>query len=155
MSDELIPLPVNFSLLARQIAMDILPLGDILDIHRLSDADWEEIQANHQFQVALGDMLTEWNAASNTKARVRIKAATGVEALLEPILTSVADPSVPLNQRIEGMKFLAKLGELVDQQEFGGGAAADRVQINIYTGEPSSSVVIDALPNREEVEDVA
>ena len=42
----------------------------------------------------------------------------------------------------------------MDQPEFGGGAAADRVQINIYTGHPSSSVQIDALPIRQAAQDV-
>jgi hypothetical protein len=155
MADDLIPLPQNFSQLARQIAMDILPLDDILELHRLTDQQWVSIQANPHFQATLTDMVTEWNSAANTKARVRIKAATGIEALLEPAIAACMDTTIPLNQRIEGMKFLAKLGELMDQPEFGGGAAADRVMINIYTGNPASSVVIDALPIRQdEVTDV-
>lgn len=156
MTDNLITLPVNFAHLARQIAMDILPLRDILTLNDIDEAEWDLIQKDTRFQTTLADMVSEWNSAANTKNRVRIKSATGIEALLEPTIASCMDPGVPLNQRTEAMKFLAKLGELLDVQEFGtGGNVGDRVQINIYTGNPDHSVVIDAKPfDRTEAEDV-
>ena len=96
MSDELLPLPVNFAYLARQIAMDILPLDDVLETHKLSDEQWVAIQANPAFQATLVDMIADWNTAANTKNRVRIKAATGVEATLEPTIAACMDPTIPL-----------------------------------------------------------
>jgi hypothetical protein len=96
----------------------------------------------------------DWQGAANTETRIRIKSATGVEALLEPTIESCMNPDVPLNQRIEGLKFLAKLGRLVDSEDQSG--MAERVQINIYTGNPDGDVktVIDASPiNREDASD--
>jgi hypothetical protein len=155
MADDLTPLPVNFSLLARQIAMDLFPLDDVLELHKLSDEQWTAIQANPAFQSTLKDMIVEWNSAGNTRARVRIKAATGFEAVMEPLLADCVDRTIPLNQRIEGLKMLAKIGELVDAPEIGAGGGADRVMINIYTGSPEHSVSIEASPiNREDATDV-
>jgi hypothetical protein len=144
MADNLPPLPLNFSQLARQIAMDLFPLDDILQLHQLTDAQWTAIQANPQFQSTLQDMITEWNTAGNTKTRVRIKAATGFEAVMEPILADCIDPAIPLNQRIEGLKLLARIGELVDAPEIGTGGG-DRVMINIYTGQPESSLSVETV----------
>jgi hypothetical protein len=149
MPDVPTPLPVNFSRLAREIAMEILPVDDILELHKLDDEQWKAIQANPQFQNTLTDMVREWNASGNTPARVRTKAATGIEAVLEVILTDVCDRTIPLNQRIEAMKLLAKLGELDGARDPIGGAGiagGTGVTINIWTGNPDSSMVIDAKP---------
>lgn len=140
------PMAMNFAQLARQIAMDLLDLDDILRLHDLTVEQWERIQADPTFQNTLKDMVTEWNSAGNTKNRIRVKAATGIEAVLEPTLQDVIDREIPLGQRIEAMKFLAKLGELIDQPAEGGLLASDRVSIQIYTGSPDPAVVIEGKP---------
>ena len=54
---------------------------------------------------------------------MRIKAATGLESQLEIYIRDIADPTIPLTQRVEAGKFLARLGEL-DGQHLGGLPAA-------------------------------
>ncbi len=105
-------LAVNLAALAREIAMDIFPTKTIIELHRLSDEEWAKIQANRQFQDMLASMTLEWNSAANTKERVKVKAATGLEMHLESLVMAIADDSVPLIQRVEAGKFLARLGEL-------------------------------------------
>lgn len=105
-------LAVNMAALAREIAMDIFPTKTIIELHRLTDEEWEKIKANRQFQDMLASMSLEWNSAANTKERVKVKAATGLEMHLESLIMAIADEAIPLAQRVEAGKFLARLGEL-------------------------------------------
>jgi len=103
---------VNFAALAREIAMDVLPLDQILRLHELSDDDWVKVQQNPSFQAMLADLVKSWNSAGNTRERVKIKAASALEAQLEVYVADISDLSIPLAQRVEAGKFLARLGEL-------------------------------------------
>lgn len=123
---------IEFATLAREIAMDIFELPDILRMHRVTDEEWERISTHPKFTQMLGEMIRDWNGASNTKERVRVKAATGLESVLENYIREINDADIPLTQRVEAGKFLARLGEL-DGQVIGGGQAGGGVTINIST----------------------
>jgi hypothetical protein len=124
---------VNFAALAREIAMDILPLKDILELHKLSDDEWARISANRPFQEHVARLSQEWNSAGNTRERVRIKAATGLESELETYVRDISDPTIPLVQRVEAGKFLARLGEL--DGAMAGQGSGQAFSINIQIGE--------------------
>lgn len=132
---------VNFAALAREVAMDILPLSDILELHQLTLEDWERIQAQPKFQQMLTGLIQEWNSASNVRERVKVKAATGLEMQLEVYIHDIADPDIPLAQRTEAGKFLARLGEL-DGKEFLGGPGGGAFQINLNIGTVEKKVDI-------------
>jgi hypothetical protein len=148
---------VDFAQLAREVAMDIFPLKDILELHKLSDFEWARIQSNRRFQSMLADITREWNSALNTKERVRVKSATGLEAVLERYILDIGDQSIPLNQRVEAGKFLAKLGEMDGSLIQGGGGGA-AFQINIQIGDVKKTVdvsaqvgkLIEAIPEDDE-----
>src|SRR6188768_2695018 len=103
---------VDFAAVAREIAMDIMPLGEILKLHQLSDAEWTRIQDTPKFQEMLSGLVAEWNATKSVKDRVKTKASTGLESVLEIYIRDINDPTIPLAQRVEAGKFLARLGEL-------------------------------------------
>ena len=151
MDDLVTSLPVNLSRLAREIAMDILPIGELLGLHQIDAATWHSIQTNPQFQAMMTDMIAEWNSAGNVQARVRVKAATGIESLIEIYVRDIADGTIPLNQRVEAGKLLAKLGELIDKPEIGGNAG-ERVNIQIYVQGDKQPMIIDAVPVQLDVE---
>jgi hypothetical protein len=125
---------VDFAALAREIAFDIFPMEDIIALHKLSDEEWAKIQANQRFQQMLASMTREWASAANTRERVKMKAATGLESVLETYIREIIDPQIPLTQRVEAGKFLAKLGELGPEAHILGGAGGSSVTINISTG---------------------
>lgn len=125
---------VDLARLAREVAMDIFPIDSILRLHELTDEQWARIQEQPKFRQMLTDMITEWNSAASTLDRVRIKAATGLEAMLEEYILAIKDHTIPLNHRTEAGKFLAKLGEL-DGTKIGGGAAGPGFSININIGQ--------------------
>lgn len=116
---------VDLAALAREIAMDIFPPKQILELHRLTDDEWQRIQENPKFQSMLQEMITEWNSTTSTKERVKMKAATGLESILEIYIRDIADPGIPLIQRVEAGKFLGRLGEL-DGSHIGGGGGGGR-----------------------------
>jgi len=135
---------VDFAALAREIACDIFPLADILKLHQLDDETWTRISQHPRFVAMLRQMTAEWNSASNTRERVSMKAATGLESMLEVYIRDINDPSIPLNQRVEAGKFLAKLGELDTQV---GGDTSGRFTIQLNIGETlreASFTTIDA-----------
>lgn len=145
---------VNFAALAREIAMDILPLGEILELHKLDEETWARIQGNKNFQDALAGLVRDWNSAGNVRERVKIKAATGLEAQLEIYVQDIGDPTIPLIQRVEAGKFLARLGEL-DSRE-GGGAEGGGFHITLNIGTTQHRVdiappmrTIEAIPDGE------
>ena len=103
---------IDFATLAREIAMDIFPLEQILVLHQLSSEEWATIQAHPRFISMLTSMQRDWQSAQNTRERVKVKSATGLESMLEVYIRDINDADIPLNQRVEAGKFLAKLGEL-------------------------------------------
>lgn len=145
MTTELETLPVDFAALAREIAMDIYPLEDILQLHQLTDEQWGRIQTHPTFKAMLAEMLRDWNSASGTKERIRIKAATGLETMIETYINDISNGDIPLNQRVEAGKFLARLGELDPGVQVGGGGGGNGVTINIITKATQAPLVIEGI----------
>lgn len=123
---------VDLAMLAREIAMDLFDVGQILELHRLTDEEWRRIQETPKFQQMLAEMIAEWNSAASTRDRVRLKAATGLESVLEVYIRNIGDETIPLAQRTEAGKFLARLGELDGSQAgMSGGGGQLLIQLNI------------------------
>jgi hypothetical protein len=134
---------VDLASLAREIAMDIFPTQQVIEIHKLSDEEWQ------RFQEMLASMQREWFSAGNTRERVRVKAATGLEAMLETYIREIGDERIPLTQRVEAGKFLARLGELESGNT---NAAGGGVIINITTSANRPTLTLTANPVLEETE---
>lgn len=122
---------VDLAQLAREIAMDIFPLADVLRLHQLDDEEWLRIQDNPRFKAMVEQMVREWNSAGSTRERIRIKASTGLESVLETYILAIADDAIPLTQRVEAGKFLARIGEIEGGLHEGGGAQPFAININI------------------------
>jgi len=131
----------DFAALARELAMDIFPLAQVLELHRLDDEEWQRINDNPKFQSILRGMITDWNSAANTRERVRIKAATGLESVLETYIADIVDQGIPLAQRVEAGKFLARLGELDGNL---GGELGEKFSITLNIG--NTHTAVDATP---------
>lgn len=138
---------VDFATLAREIAQDIFDVEQIVALHRLSDEEWQQIQQHPRFQHILSGMQRDWQSAANTRERVRVKAQTGLESTLEVFISAINDPLIPLAQRVEAGKFLARLGELDNQA--GAVPTGAGVTINIITSKAKPPVTIDATVVRQ------
>lgn len=152
------PTAPNLARLAREIAMDILPLHDVLEMHKLDFETWEKIQKDPRFDAMLSSMIVDWGSANNVKRRVQVKAATGFEALMEGFIEEARRPDVPLVQKIELGKLLVRIGELEADKTIGGGGGQVLIQINMGLPEPAVNVVaniepVKTIPSRD-AEDV-
>ena len=145
---------VDLASLAREIAMDIFPTEQVLAIHKLEDAEWQRICVNPKFQDMLASMTREWQSAANTRERVKAKAATGLEAMLETYIREIGDETIPLTQRVEAGKFLARLGELDGNGDKFDGDAGKSVTINITTSQDRPTITLTATrePVLEDIE---
>lgn len=94
--------------LAREIAMDIRPIEDILETHGISSARWDEIQGSSTFQSLLRSSLEEWQGALNTQERVRLKSLSFVEEALPEFFARAHDPRENLTAKVEVLKTIAK-----------------------------------------------
>lgn len=133
---------IDFATLAREIAMDIFPVDQVIALHQLEADEWQRIQQHPRFISMLNSMQAEWNSAANTRERVKIKSATGLESMLEVYIRDINDANIPLAQRVEAGKFLARLGELDAQRA--PGLEGGGVTINIITGKDHQPVTIEA-----------
>ncbi len=146
---------VNLSRLARDLAMDIYEVDQIRQTYALSTEQFSRIVEEPQFAKMLRDMIVDWQSASGTAERVKVKSAVGVEIALDIIMADVVDRTVPLTQRIDALKLLARLGELGEKEAALGGGGGSGVQININLGvpgqgQPPKTIHIDAEPIPEE-----
>jgi hypothetical protein len=107
--------------LAREIAINLNDIEDILKHYSVSDLQWQKIQRNPRFQALVQEAVAEWNAAENTHSRVKIKAAAMVEEWLPEGNRLAHDASQPLSGKVELMKLIRSLSTLgVDNVEGGG-----------------------------------
>jgi hypothetical protein len=135
---------VDFATLAREIAQDIFSVDQVIALHRLSDEEWLRIQAHPRFVAMLQQMQIEWNSAANTRERVRVKAQTGLESQLEVFINEINNPQIPLTQRVDAGRFLARLGELDGQTSSSNALAGSGITINIVTGSNAEPLTIEA-----------
>jgi hypothetical protein len=95
--------------LAREIAMNILPLEDILKAHSLDANKWETISKSESFQRLLHSEIESWQSATNAQERVKVKAASLIEEFLPELYTRMHDPREALNAKIEAAKLARDL----------------------------------------------
>lgn len=122
---------------ARDIAMDMYPLADILKNNEVHINEFMSWQAHPQFVRYLQSEKEAWTAASNTAERTKLKAGIVMEMFMEEAHTELRDKKTPLNQRVELAKVLTRLagmGGTGGAADVGAGGGGFRLQINIGPG---------------------
>ena len=118
--------------LARELAMDIRPVEDILVTHEVTLEQWELISNHPVFKVYLRGAVEEWHSATNTPERVKLKSLSFVEESLPEFFARAHDAREPLAAKTEILKTIAKfagVGGSVD-----GVIAGERMIVNINLG---------------------
>jgi hypothetical protein len=121
---------------ARDVAMDIYPLQDILKNNDITVNEFHRWATHPQFIKYLQSEKEAWSAASNTAERTKLKAGIVMEMFMEEAHTSLHDKKIPLNQRVELTKVLSRLAGfgVTAAPGSGGGPGGFRLQINIGPG---------------------
>ena len=98
--------------IAREVAMDLYSLDQILKNCDTSVSEFDIIKKHPRFAQYYSQFKDEWNAATNTKERTKIKAGLVMEEFMEEAYTTLHDKKHPLNHRVELGKLVAKIAEM-------------------------------------------
>jgi len=94
---------------ARELAVGIRPLDEILELHEIDPDDWEAFKSTPQFTKLLSEEIAAWESASNTRERVRLKSLAFLEEALPEYFGRAHDRREPLSAKIELLKAIAKI----------------------------------------------
>lgn len=119
--------------LAREIAMDIRPLEDVLTSQGIGQSQWEEINKLPYFQQVLRSCLEEWQSAQNTPERVKLKTLAMVEEALPEFHARMHDPREQLQHKTDVLKTIAKFAG-IDRSGVDGQIAGERMVVTINLG---------------------
>lgn len=120
--------------LAREVAMGIHDIEDILAKRGLSLDQYAVILKNPFFARVLEGETIAWHSAANTPERIKIEAAAMLELFLPELNSRLWDrEGSTLPAIVEGGKFVAKIAGVGERVE-GGGHAGERFVIQINLG---------------------
>lgn len=94
--------------LAREIAMDIRGIDEILEIQGVSKDNFEKIRATKEFERVLQNEVEAWNSATNTAERVRLKSLSFLEESLADFYSDAVNKNESLSARTEVLKTVAR-----------------------------------------------
>lgn len=111
----LVPLPKDLTAsslgaLARDIAMDLQSLDDILQTHGLTRSQYEFLENdNKYFKNLVEQQSREWQSIGSTQDRLRAQAAAALEVNLPAIAGRMGKATEDLSDAVEAAKLFAKI----------------------------------------------
>lgn len=145
----------NMRRVARELAMDIHPLDDILKNCGIPTSEFDKWRSHPNFLRYLAEFQAEWHSATNTHERVKMKAGVVLEEWMEDAYLNLHDKKLPLNHRVELGKLVAKIGGM-GEPKFnmqGGGGSGFSLTININNDAKGRVVIGQDKPKVIEHED--
>jgi len=118
--------------LAREIAMDMKQLPDVLKELSITPEQFEIIKNSQFFKHVLSQEIANWASALNTSERVKLKSQAMIEMSLEEFYARMHDSKEPLSAKVELLKTLAKIAG-VDASK-AEQAAGERFMVTINMG---------------------
>lgn len=118
---------------AREIAMDLYPLDQILENCEVRGIEFDRWKDNPQFLKYLKAFKEEWHSALNTHERTKIKAGIVMEDFMEEAYRDLHNKKMALNHRVELGKLVAKIAGMGEPKfnTAGGSGPAFSLSINI------------------------
>ena len=111
------PADNKIAALAREIAIGIYPLDQILLRLKISPAEFRYYSELPQFQSLLDQMAVEWGQTKSTTERIKVKALAGLEDGLSELCSASTNAKEPLSSRVEAFKLLRVLGGIADKSD--------------------------------------
>ncbi len=125
--------------LAREIAMDIHPLPEVLKRLNITNNQWEEIQRNPRFNGYLEDAVVTWCSALNGPERIKVKSLAAIEDWLLTAYGYLQDEKSSLRDKVELAKMMARLAG-VGEKAAGELPVGEKISITINMGEQTMHV---------------
>lgn len=133
--------------LARELAMDIANVDDILKRYSITPKEWDRIQASPRFTQLLTSAIEEWQSALNTSERIKIKAATMLELWLEHAYELLHGTDT-IAGKTELAKFLGRLAGVGLGNANIEGASGERFSLTINLGADQQLKIEKQIPTR-------
>lgn len=139
-STEIAKTPITRDLslvqIARELAIDHLEIEQIQELYKLSQEEWRIISQSPRFRQLLEQEITNWQTATNTLERTKLKAGAMIENWLPEAHGKLHDTKETLNSKTELAKLIARIAGL-DKQEVSG-SANNGFSVTINLGENRS-----------------
>lgn len=133
--------------LAREIAMDILPLEQVLTAHQIDSNEWETISKTPRFQDLLRSEVEAWQSAANTADRVKLKSLAFVEEALPEFYARAHDPRENLTAKVEVLKTVARFAG-VGASNFDAGVTGEKFSVTINLGADQQLKIEKEIPSK-------
>jgi hypothetical protein len=121
--------------LAAGLAKDMEDTDKLLERLGFTREDYNELAETRAFKTVLNQALSEWEGASNTHKRIRLKAATNIEQALPHFFHAMTDDKEPLSSRVKAFEIVARVGNLGNPDVIPpGGGQFFKLEINLGGG---------------------
>ncbi len=134
--------------LARQIAMGVKDLPDILFANDLTQREFEEISKLPHFKRILDAEVRSWASIDSAEDRVRVKSASLIEEFLPELYARLNDRDENLTGKVKALELASKWARLGQTEAPTAGAPGDRVQVIINLGADNKLVYDKQLPHK-------
>jgi hypothetical protein len=133
--------------IVNELAKDIVEIDDILAHLGISHEEYIKLSTTRAFKEALVAANTEWQGATNTVKRVKLKAAAITEELMLKIFLTARDTNESLSAKTKAFEAISKIAGLgaLEPSAATGGVLGNvfNLQIN-YSNGPTETMQIGA-----------
>lgn len=126
--------PAQMAKLAREVVIQIREIPDILPQFGITPSQYDRLIQHPSYKRILEAISIDWNAATNTEARIKLNAAAILEDNLHVLGGRMGSDDEPLREVIEAGKLFSRLAGLAGDQESHVGGEGKFV-INIDLGQ--------------------
>ena len=142
-----VPVENLMNKLAAELAAGLSPTKDIAKRYMLTVSQLARLMKDTQFRAMYKEAKTLWESDTNSRQRIRVKAAMALEDSILPIYSIIHNENSPPPAKIDAFKQLAVLADAVPRADKGGGQLGDKFSVTINLGDnvPSDKIVLDVV----------
>lgn len=121
--------------LANGVVRGIQTPEEVLSILGFTSHEYTELSETRMFRQMLRQAQDEWEGASNTHKRIKLKAAVNIEQALPHFYTAMTDPKEPLSSKVKAFEVVSRVAGLGNPEPAGVGAGQFfKLEINLGGG---------------------
>ena len=121
--------------LANGIVRGIQTPEEVLGLLGFTSTEYMDLSETRMFRQMLRQAQDEWEGASNTHKRIKLKAAVNIEQALPHFYTAMVDPKEPLSSKVKAFEVVSRVAGLGNPEPIGAGAGQFfKLEINLGGG---------------------